>query len=79
MISNFETKKFNFNIRATGRRTWDKETGKEVFEPDGAYQVFLPHSCDAWDITYGTREACIEELESFIKEAQEILQKLKNG
>lgn len=41
------------------------------------YSVYLPHSCDEWQIAYGNKAACVRDLEAFIKEALETLEKLK--
>lgn len=76
-----KTKIFNFELEPKGQREWVVKDGKKVLEltkPDGKYEVFLPHSCDEWDITYGKPEECIKELTNFINEAQEILNELKN-
>ena len=43
----------------------------------GGYTVELPHSCDEWVITINTKTKAIEEMKTFIKEAQEALGKLK--
>jgi hypothetical protein len=59
--------------------------GFEVVESDGEYSVRLPHSCDSWCITgnqsysYVSKERAIEEMEQFIKEAQEAIEIIRNG
>lgn len=54
-----------------GRRTYG------VTKPNGNYEVALPHSCDQWSIATGDKDQCITELEVFIAEANEILERLK--
>ena len=45
-----------------------------------AWDVALPHSCDAWEIVDSDDyERAVETLESFIKEAQAALKALKEN
>lgn len=44
------------------------------------YTVRLPHQCDAWEITEERdRDAAIEVMETFIREAQAALEKLREA
>ena len=60
-----------------------EKTKNQDREYDGKFMVYLPHSCDSWCIAgenYGdgvSKEEAVTELERFIEEAQETLEKLK--
>lgn len=44
----------------------------------GSYEVSLPHQCDEWSITSTKNyKEAVEDLEDFIKDAQEALVELK--
>lgn len=66
----------NFVIRRSKPGEWDKGS------PEG-WTVSLPHQCDDWQITgekYAqpvSHEQAVADLEEFIQEAQNALEKLK--
>lgn len=58
----------------------------DVIKKEDGYLVQLPHQCEEWTVAGGekywtgtTKEKAIEQLETFIKEAQEALEKLKQS
>lgn len=59
----------------------------DYYRPNGegpvletTYVACLPHQCDAWEIAWSAdRETAIAEMETFIREAQAALEKLKEA
>lgn len=80
---------FGFTVRkhkkwVSDPRGW--EHGKMV--EDGTWDVYLPHQCDQWSIAGSddnysddgvAQDKAIDELRSFIAEAQAALESLKSG
>ena len=73
--------KFGFSIDIEAPGYWKNDKYVEG-KPTGKVNVTLPHNCDNWEIaggngTYLTKKEAVKKLETFIKEAQLTLEKLK--
>lgn len=75
-----EDHNFGFRVEKDDR----DDFGEKLATP--VWKVSLPHKCDRWRIDNDTmylegsfQEEAVEELETFIKQAQEALEALKRG
>jgi len=70
--------RYEFAAGADVEVDWWNDEGQPVTST--WYTVRLPHQCDSWEITRTrTREEAISEMETFIREAQEALARLRDA